>query len=43
MIISDGRKFVFVHIPKNAGTSIRVALEAFADGDDPHRPRGNVT
>jgi hypothetical protein len=32
MIISDSRKFVFVHIPKNAGTSIRAALEAFADG-----------
>ena len=32
MIISDSHSFVFVHIPKNAGTSIRAALEAFADG-----------
>jgi hypothetical protein len=32
MIISDSRNFVFVHIPKNAGTGIRAALEAFADG-----------
>jgi hypothetical protein len=32
MIISDSHKFVFIHIPKNAGTSIQSALEPFADG-----------
>ena len=32
MIISDSRQFVFVHIPKNAGTSIRAALAPFGDG-----------
>jgi len=32
MIISASHSFVFVHIPKNAGTSIRAALAAFADG-----------
>lgn len=31
MIISDSRKFVFVHIPKNAGTSIRFALRPFGE------------
>jgi hypothetical protein len=38
MIISDSRKFVFVHIPKNAGTSIRAALEGFADGQSAASP-----
>jgi hypothetical protein len=32
MIVSDSRKFVFVHIPKAAGISLRAALEPFADG-----------
>jgi hypothetical protein len=32
MIISDSRRFVFVHVPKSAGTSIRAALAPFADG-----------
>lgn len=32
MIISNRRRFVFVHVPKSAGTSIRAALAPFADG-----------
>jgi hypothetical protein len=32
MIVSDSRKFVFVHIPKVAGISLRAAFEPFADG-----------
>jgi hypothetical protein len=32
MIISDRHRFVFVHVPKSAGTSIRAALAPFADG-----------
>ena len=31
MIISDAHRFVFVHVPKSAGTSIRAALASFAD------------
>ncbi len=31
MIISDRHRFVFVHVPKSAGTSIRAALAPFAD------------
>lgn len=31
MIISDSCKFVFVHIPRNAGSSVRVALKPFGD------------
>jgi hypothetical protein len=31
MIISDAHRFVFVHIPKSAGTSIRAALAPFGD------------
>lgn len=34
MIISRGRRFVFVHIPKTGGTSMAVALEARAMADD---------
>lgn len=34
MIISPGRKFVFVHIPKTGGTSMALALEARAHRDD---------
>jgi hypothetical protein len=34
MIISHGRKFVFVHIPKTGGTSLALALEGRAMKDD---------
>ncbi|MCP5087991.1 MAG: sulfotransferase family protein [Rhodobacteraceae bacterium] len=34
MIISHGRQFIFVHIPKTGGTSLAVALEAKAMKDD---------
>ncbi|MGB3243494.1 MAG: sulfotransferase family 2 domain-containing protein [Sulfitobacter sp.] len=34
MIISHGRKYVFVHIPKTGGTSLALALEARAMKDD---------
>lgn len=33
MIISDAHRFVFVHIPKCAGTSVRRSLAPFGDGD----------
>lgn len=34
MIISRGRKYIFVHIPKTGGTSLALALEARAMKDD---------
>lgn len=34
MIISRGRRYVFVHIPKTGGTSMTLALEARAMKDD---------
>ncbi len=34
MILSTGRRYVFVHIPKTGGTSVAVALEARAMRDD---------
>lgn len=34
MIISRGRAFIFVHIPKTGGTSLATALEARAHKDD---------
>ena len=34
MIISHGRKYIFVHIPKTGGTSLALALEAKAMKDD---------
>lgn len=34
MIISPGRRYVFVHIPKTAGTALALALEARAMKDD---------
>jgi hypothetical protein len=34
MILSPGRKFVFIHIPKTGGTALALALEARAMKDD---------
>lgn len=34
MIISKGRRYIFVHIPKTGGTSLALALEARAMKDD---------
>ena len=34
MIISQGRKYIFVHIPKTGGTALALALEARAMKDD---------
>lgn len=34
MIVSHGRKYIFVHIPKTGGTSLSLALEAKAKKDD---------
>lgn len=34
MIISRGRRFIFVHIPKTGGTALSLALEARAMRDD---------
>lgn len=34
MIISPGRGYIFVHIPKTGGTSLALALEARAQKDD---------
>jgi len=34
MILSRGRKYVFIHIPKTGGTSLAMALEARAMKDD---------
>ena len=34
MIISSGRKYIFVHIPKTGGTSVALALEDRAMKDD---------
>ncbi|MBY6003617.1 sulfotransferase family protein [Salipiger bermudensis] len=34
MIISPGRRYIFVHIPKTGGTSMAAALEARAHRDD---------
>ena len=34
MIISPGRRYIFVHIPKTGGTSMAVALEARVHRDD---------
>lgn len=34
MILSQGRQFVFIHIPKTGGTALALALEARAMADD---------
>jgi len=34
MILSRGRRFIFVHIPKTGGTALTLALEARAKADD---------
>ncbi|MGR3759783.1 sulfotransferase family 2 domain-containing protein [Roseobacteraceae bacterium NS-SX3] len=34
MILSPGRKYVFIHIPKTGGTALALALEARAMADD---------
>jgi hypothetical protein len=34
MIISQGRRFIFVHIPKTGGTALSLALEGRARADD---------
>ena len=34
MILSRGRKYIFIHIPKTGGTSLALALEARAMKDD---------
>lgn len=34
MIISRGRRYIFIHIPKTGGTSLALALEARAKKDD---------
>jgi hypothetical protein len=34
MILSQGRKFIFIHIPKTGGTALSLALEARAMKDD---------
>jgi hypothetical protein len=34
MILSRGRRFIFVHIPKTGGTALSLALEDRAKKDD---------
>jgi len=34
MIVSQGRKYIFVHIPKTGGTALSLSLEARAKADD---------
>ena len=34
MIISPGRRYIFVHVPKTGGTALSLALEARAMKDD---------
>jgi hypothetical protein len=34
MIVSPGRRYIFVHIPKTGGTALSLALEARARADD---------
>lgn len=34
MILSRGRRYIFIHIPKTGGTALTLALEARAMKDD---------
>jgi hypothetical protein len=34
MIISFGRRYIFVHVPKTGGTSLALVLEERAKADD---------
>ncbi|MBV8977105.1 MAG: sulfotransferase family 2 domain-containing protein [Alphaproteobacteria bacterium] len=34
MIVSHARRFVFAHVPKTGGISVRAALAPYADGED---------
>ncbi len=49
MIVSDQHKFVFIHIPKCAGTSVRTAILPYHDADkrflrtvEPHPELGSI-
>ena len=40
-LVSDSHKFIFVHIPKNAGTSIELALKDYCTAESLLRPDTN--